>query len=417
MAGFFVSSRRFTLSPRLSTGESKVPLMPNFDIKDRSAVVGVGSSPYGRRLMRSQIDLGADAIINALADAGLKREDLDGLIVSFGSPIGVDVDTLAQVLGLNLRAHNQTWAHGRFTASCVQWAAMMVNAGLANVVGCLASVSFSGMRRPMMGGSGDREGTREGGGAQGQDPVYGMTSPGAGAALLARRYFERYGTNSRALAAVPVAFRKHASMNPGAIMREPFDIEDHQQSRYVCEPLHMLDYCLINDGAACVIVTTAERARDCKKAPVYISGMQALAAGREEFIWSYPGMGIAQQSVFEYEAELQPAYKMAGITPKDVDALFTYDAFSILPWIALERWGFCKPGEAAAFTQGGRIELGGELPINTNGGLLSEAHIMGWNHQVEIVRQLRGECGPRQIKDAEIIQWANVFGDSLIYHK
>jgi acetyl-CoA acetyltransferase len=367
--------------------------------------------------MRSPIDLACDALINALDDSGLKRDELDGLIVSFGSPIGADGDTLAQVLGLNLRAYNQTWAHGRFTASCIQWAAMIVNAGLANAVACLASVSFSGLRRPMMGGSGDREGAREAGGGHGEDPVYGMTSPGAGAALVARRYFERYGTDSRALAAVPVAFRKNASMNPIAIMREPFDIEDHQQSRFVCEPLHLLDYCLINDGAACVIVTTAEGARDCKKAPVYISGMQGLPGGHEEFIWAYPGLGVAQQSVFEYTAELQPVYKMAGVMPSDIDALFTYDAFSILAWIALERWGFCKPGEASAFTQNGRIEIGGDLPMNTNGGLLSEAHIMGWNHQVEMVRQLRGECGPRQIKNAEIIQWANAYGDSLIYHK
>jgi acetyl-CoA acetyltransferase len=388
----------------------------NFDIKDRSAIVGVGNSAYGRRLMRSPIDLAADAIANALDDAGLKRTDLDGLVVTFGSPIGADADTLAQVLGLNLRCYNQTWAHGRFTASAVQWAAMMVNAGLADAVACLASVSFSGMRRPTMGGGGDREGAREAGGGHGEDPVYGMTSPGAGAALVARRYFERYGTDSRALAAVPVAFRKHASMNPIAMMREPFDVETHQRSRFVCEPLHLLDYCLINDGAACVIVTTAERARDCKKRPVLISGMQGLPASREEFIWSYPGLGIAQQSVFDYQAELQPVYKMAGITPDDVDALFTYDAFSILAWMALERWGFCKPGEAAAFTQGGRIEVGGELPMNTNGGLLSEAHVMGWNHQVEIVRQLRGECGERQVKDARIIQWANAYGDSLIYH-
>jgi len=390
--------------------------MANFDLKDRSAIVGVGNSAYGRRLMRSPIDLAADAIANALDDAGLARKDLDGLIVSFGSPIGADGDTLAQVLGLNLRSYNQTWAHGRFTASCIQWAAMIVNAGLADAVACLASVSFSGMRRPMMGGGGDREGSREAGGGHGEDPVYGMTSPGAGAAMVARRYFERYGTNSRALAAVPVAFRKHASMNPIAMMREPFDVEAHQRSRYVCEPLHLLDYCLINDGAACVIVTTAERARDCKKRPVLISGMQGLPGSREEFIWSYPGLGIAQQSVFDYKAELHPVYKMAGITPADVDALFTYDAFSILAWIALERWGFCKPGEAPDFTQGGRIEVGGELPMNTNGGLLSESHVMAWNHQVEIVRQLRGECGPRQVKDARIIQWANAYGDSLIYH-
>ncbi len=390
--------------------------MANFDLKDRSAIVGVGNSAYGRRLMRSPIDLASDAIANALDDAGLLRKDLDGLIVSFGSPIGADGDTLAQVLGLNLRAYNQTWAHGRFTASCIQWAALLVNAGLADVVACLASVSFSGMRRPMMGGGGDREGGREAGGGHGEDPVYGMTSPGAGAAMVARRYFQRYGTNSRALAAVPIAFRKHASMNPIAMMREPFDVEEHQRSRYVCEPLHLLDYCLINDGAACVIVTTSERARDCRKRPVYISGMQGLPGSREEFIWAYPGLGVAQQSVFDYKTELQPVYKMARITPDDVDALFTYDAFSILAWIALERWGFCKPGEAPDFTQGGRIEVGGELPMNTNGGLLSEAHVMGWNHQVEIVRQLHGECGPRQVSDARIIQWANAYGDSLIYH-
>jgi acetyl-CoA acetyltransferase len=390
--------------------------MANFDLKDRSAIVGAGNSAYGRRLMRSPIDLASDAIANALDDAGLTREDLDGLIVSFGSPIGADGDTIAQVLGLNLRAYNQTWAHGRFTASCIQWAAMIVNAGLANAVACLASVSFSGIRRPMMGGGGDREGGREAGGGHGEDPVYGMTSPGAGAAMVARRYFERYGTNSCALAAVPIAFRKHAAMNPIAIMREPFGVEEHQRSRFVCEPLHLLDYCLINDGAACVIVTTAERARDCRKRPVLISGMQGLPASHEEFIWAYPGLGVAQQTVFDYKAELQPIYKMADITPDDVDALFTYDAFSILAWIALERWGFCKPGEAPGFTAGGRIEVGGALPMNTNGGLLSEAHVMAWNHQVEIVRQLRGECGPRQVKEASIIQWANAYGDSLIYH-
>jgi acetyl-CoA acetyltransferase len=391
--------------------------MPNFDLRDRAAIVGVGNSAFGRRLMRSPIDLACDAIANALADAGLARTDLDGLIVSFGSPIGADGDTLAQVLGLNLRTYNQTWAHGRFTASCIQWAAMIVNAGLANSVACMATVSFSGSRRPMMGGSGDREGSREAGGGHGEDPVYGMTSPGAGAALVARRYFERYGASSRQLAAVPVAFRKHAAMNPGAIMRDVFDIEDHQESRFVCEPLHLLDYCLINDGASCVIVSTAERARDCKKMPVYIGGMQGLPAGHEEFIWAYPGLGVAQQATFEYKTDLQSVYKMAGITPQEIDALFTYDAFSILAWIALERWGFCKPGEASAFTQNGRIELGGELPMNTNGGLLSEGHIMGWNHQVEIIRQLRGECGPRQIQNVETIQWANAYGDSLIYHR
>lgn len=392
--------------------------MAGWDFKDKAAIAGVGNSAYGRRLNRSAIDLATDAIRAALADAGMGRDDLDGLIVTFGSPIGADADTLAQVLGLKLRAYNQTWAHGRFTASAVQWAAMMVGAGMANAVACLASVSFSSaMRRPMMGGGGDREGAREAGGGHGEDPVYGMTSPGAGAALVAQRYFERYGASSRELAAVAVAFRRHASMNPAAIMREPITADDHQRSRFVCEPLHLLDYCLINDGAACVIVTSAERARDLRKPPVYIGGMQALPAGRHEFIWAYPGFGVGYQEISDYGAGEQPVYRMAGVAQHDVDVLFTYDAFSILVWMALERWGFCKPGEAAAFTQGGRIELGGALPINTNGGLLSEAHIMGWNHQVEAVRQLRGECGARQVRDAKVAQWANVYGDSLIYHR
>lgn len=390
--------------------------MANWNLKDKAAIAGAGNSPYGRRLMRSPIDLAADAIAAALDDAGLKRTELDGLIVSFGSPIGADGDTLAAMLGLKLRSCNQTWAHGRFTASCVQWAAMIVNAGFASAVACLASVSFSGVRRPMMGGASDKEGGREGGGSHAEDPVYGMTSPGAGAALVARRYFERYKTSSRDLAAVPVAMRKHASMNPLAIMREPFDIDDHQRSRFVCEPLHLLDYCLINDGAACVIVTTSERARDLRKPPVYIGGMQGLPAGNEEFIWAYPGLGVTQQSVFDYDAGVQPVYEMAEVAPKDIQAFYSYDAFSILPWIALERFGFCKPGEAPDFTRDGRIELGGALPMNTNGGLLSESHVMGWNHQVEIVRQLRGECGPRQVQGVKLIQWANAYGDSLIYH-
>jgi acetyl-CoA acetyltransferase len=391
--------------------------MSAWDLKDQAAVSGVGHSPYGKRLNRSTIDLAGEAIRNAVEDAGLTRDDLDGLIVSFGTPIGADADTLAYALGLKLRMYNQTWAHGRFTATCVQNAAMAVSAGLANHVACLASISFSGFRKPMMGGAGDNEGAREGGGGHGEDPVYGMTSPGAGAALVAQKYFHRYGATSRQLASVAVAFRKHASLNPAAIMREPITVEDHQNSRYVCEPLHLLDYCQINDGAACVIVSNSDRARDLRKRPVYISGMQGLPAGREEFIWAYPGFGTSQQEVFDYKPSLQPVYQMAGVTQKDMSAFFTYDAFAILVWTALERWGYCKPGEAAAFTQNGRIELGGALPINTNGGLISEAHIMGWNHQVEIVRQLRGECGPRQIANAQLIQWGNAYGDSLIYRR
>jgi len=391
--------------------------MADWELRDRTAVCGVGQSTYGRRLKRSAIDLAGEALRGAVTDAGLTKDDVDGLIVSFGTPLGADADTLAQVLGLKLRMYDQTWAHGRFTATCVQQAAMTVAAGLADVVACMASVSFSGLRRPRMGGSSDREGAREGGGGHGEDPVYGMTSPGAGAALVAQRYFETYGATSEQLASVPVTFREHAVLNPEAIMRAPLSVEEHQESRFVCEPLHLFDYCLMNDGAACILVTSAERAKDLAKPAVAISGMAGLPAGPHEFIWTHPGFGIAQQDEAPWDAGVHDVYHKAGVSRDDVDMLFTYDAFSILVWTALERWGYCAPGEAAAFTQEGRIGIGGELPMNTHGGLLSEAHIMGWNHQIELVRQLRGECGPRQVPGAEVAQWANAYGDSLIYRK
>ncbi|MFN0030013.1 MAG: thiolase C-terminal domain-containing protein [Acidimicrobiales bacterium] len=394
----------------------------------RTAICGVGQSAYGRRMGRSNIDLAADALEGALQDAGLTPADLDGMVVSFGTPGGADADTLAFALGLDLRFYSQTWGHGRFTATCIQQAAMAVASGMADVVACMASVSFSGVSRPgrqrrgrgtAVGGDRDAEGAREAGGGHGEDPVVGMTSPGAGAALAAQRYFARFGASSEQLAAVPVAFRKGANLNPAAIMQTPLSVAEHQESRYVCEPLRLFDYCLVNDGATCVLVTSAERARDMAQTPIELAAMLPLPVSRKEFIWAWPGLGVAQQE----DGQWQPGprenglYTAAGIDRADIDAFFTYDAFSFVVWPALERWGFCGMGEAAEFCQNGRIEIGGELPINTHGGLLSEAHVMAWNHQVEIVRQLRGQAGARQVPDARHIQWGNVYGDSILYRR
>ena len=391
-----------------------------------AAICGVGESPYARRSGRSAVDLGSEALRNALDDSGLAVNDLDGMVVSFGSPVGADADTLAFSLGLDLKFYSQTWAHGRFTATALQHAAMAVSSGMADVVACLASASFSGVSYPgkvkgrrgsAVGGDRDREGSREGGGGHGEDPVVGMTSPGAGAALVAQKYFDRFGATSEKLAAVPVAFRQGAMANPKAIMREPLTVDDHQSSRYVCEPLRLFDYCLVNDGAACVLVTSAERARDMAQPSVELAAMLPLPAGRHEFIWAWPGLGVAQQDegLWSPGAREDGLYQQASITRSDLDGFFTYDAFSVVVWLALERWGLCPVGEAHDFTQGGRIALGGELPVNTHGGLLSEAHAMGWNHQIEIVRQLRGQAGDRQIPEARHIQWGNVYGDSILY--
>ncbi|MBI2165684.1 MAG: hypothetical protein HYU29_04705 [Chloroflexi bacterium] len=390
--------------------------MASFDIKDKVAIVGVGHTKFGRSIDRHALDLIAEAMQNALDDCGLRKEDLDGLCSNFGWPASYDVDAMAETLGLNLNWYGQTWTHGRFCASVIQWASFVVHFGLANYVACVIG---QGAGPRMVGGAGDIEGRRETGGGHGESPHYGMTSPGAGAALAARRYFHRYGATPEQLAAVPIAFRKHASLNPNAIMRAPITREDYLNSRFVCEPLRLYDYCLVNDGGTCVIVTSADRAKHLKKPPVYIAGMQGIRTGRQEFIFGLPGLGVMQQEEFAYapKPEQLKIYQTSGLGPKDIGALYTYDAFSFLAWVALERFAFCGPGEAPSFTQGGQIELGGELPMNTNGGLMSEAHMSGWNHQIEIVRQLRGECGERQVKGLEVAMWANAYGDALIYRR
>ena len=387
-------------------------------IRDRTAVVGVGASPFHRREAQSPMRLAAQAFKAALDDAGFGRDDVDGLAINIGWPLGVDYDRFAESLGLRLSFAAQSWTHGRFVNTMLQHAVLAVSAGLARCVACVCAVSFIGERQ-ILGGPGDFEGTREEGGTHEENPVYGLTAPAAGAALSVQRYFALYGATSEQLAAVPIAFRRHAMLNPQALMRTPLTLADHQASRYVVEPLHLYDCCLVSDGAAVVLVTSSERARDGKKTPVLIGGLQGMRAGRDEFLFGLPGLGIGQQRAFRYtpDDEQLLAFRMAGVGQRDVDGLYTYDAFSPLVWFLLERFGFCGLGEAAGWTQGGRIELGGELPVNTSGGLLSEAHVSGWNSIVELVRQLRGECGERQVKDARVMQFATAWGDATIFHR
>ncbi len=386
-------------------------------IRDRTAIVGVGTSRFSKAATDTPMRLAAQAFKSALADGGVGRDEVDGLVINIGWPLGVDYDRFAEALGLRIRFADQSWTHGRFVGPTLQHAAMAVATGLARCVACVCGVSFI-QERGLLGGPGDFEGTREEGGTHEENPVYGLTAPAAGAALSAQRYFALYGATSAELGAVPIAFRKHAALNPAAIMRSPLTLEDHQASRFVVEPLHLFDCCLVSDGAAVVLVTSAERARDGARTPVFIAGMQGMRAGPDEFLFATPGLGIGQQREFRYTPteEQLSVYRMAGVTQKDVDALYTYDAFSPLVWFVLERFGFCGLGEAAAWTQKGRIELHGELPMNTSGGLLSEAHVSGWNSIAEIVRQLRGECGERQVRGARVMQWATAWGDSTIFH-
>jgi len=276
-----------------------------------------------------------------------------------------------------------------------------------------------GRKRRAFGQLADHEMWRQGLGPHGESPAYGAMGPVYGAAVAAQRYFHMYGGSNEDLAPIAVALRKHARLNPLAVRKDPMTIESYLKSRWIMEPLRLFDCCQNNDGGACIIVTSAERARDLKKPPVYISGMQGVHAGPQFHNLTLPGLGVAQQEVYKYKPTKEDlyAYEMAGITHKDVDALITYDAFSPLVLFGLERFGFCGPGEAREFVKDGRIELGGELPVNTSGGLLSEGHVVGWNLFIEAVNQLRHDCGARQVKDAEIIQYGSFLGESIIFRR
>jgi acetyl-CoA acetyltransferase len=226
---------------------------------------------------------------------------------------------------------------------------------------------------------------------------YGPPIPGF-YALIAQAHMHAYGTTSEQLAAVAVACRKHASLNPAAQMRQPITIDDVLNSKMIAHPLHLLDCSLVSDGGAAVIMTAAERAKDFKTRPVYMLG---VGEGH-----SHEHISQARSLTTSAAKEAgERAYAMAGLGPKDIDVAELYDCFTPVVIIELEDLGFCPKGEGGRFVEGSRIELGGELPLNTHGGLMSHCHP---GHPgslfsiTEAVHQLRGECGPRQVKDAEV---------------
>lgn len=379
-------------------------------MRDKTAVCGVGLT-LGNFQDKSALALSVEAYDLALEDAGLERKDVDGLIqLSFGN----DYDRFLEAVGSDVRYAYQGWSHGRFIAPMLQQAAMVVATGMAKAVAIV-----HGRRRRAFGQLADTEMWRQGLGPHGESPAYGAMGPVFGAAIAAQRYFHMYGGSGDDLAPIAMAFRKHAQLNPLACRTSPMSREDYLNSRWIVEPLRLFDCCQNNDGGACLIITSAERAKDCKKPPVYISGMQGVHAGPNFHNLTLPGLGVAQQEVFNYKPQKEDlyAYQMAGVTQKDIDFLITYDAFSPLVLFGLERFGFCGPGEAKDFIKDGRIELGGELPINTSGGLLSEGHVVGWNLFIEAIRQLRHECGPRQVKDAEICQYGSFLGETVIFRR
>lgn len=364
--------------------------MPHKDLSRAIAVAGVGTTRYGKLPEYDAYDLGVWALREALADCGLGFDDVDGLIVN---RIG-DYQRLAEMIGIDPRFATITPAQGRFSGNCVEMGCAVLAAGMADVV-ALVYGNDGSSAGDRYGGSGDSYGS---GGASPWFP-YGMTSPGAFHAMMARRHMGEYGTTPDQLGTVAMTFRQHAGLNPNAVMRTPYTLADYHASRYIAEPLHLFDYCLINDGGVAMVLTSAERARDLAQPPVYIAGFGQATALKDS---TYPPADYWAAPMGRVAAQLQA---MSGLGPADMDALMIYDNFTPTVLFSLEGFGYCKPGESGPWVMEGHLALGGRYPTNTNGGHLSESYMQGWALNVEAVRQLRGQCGERQVAGARHIQY------------
>jgi acetyl-CoA acetyltransferase len=228
---------------------------------------------------------------------------------------------------------------------------------------------------------------------------------------------ERYGATSDDLANIAVGVRLNASKNPMAVMGgKSLTTADYFEEPVLVEPFRRADYCLASEGATCLILTSSDRARELAQRPVRIAAGEGIHAGRDDYIlFARPGLGvgISAESTLGHDSA-RDVYGRAGITAGDVDALYIYDSFTSNVWMTLERFGFCAEGEAWSYIAETGIGLDSPLPVNSNGGLLSEAHLLGYGHLIEMARQLRGTAGARQITGAEVVQWATPRGDSLV---
>lgn len=357
-------------------------------MRDHVAIVGVGATPQGKLPGASPLGLQIDAVRLALADAGLDKRELDGLLTQPGTTApegGRNFLRLGEALGLAPTYTGSLSMGGATGLVLLQQAALAISSGVATTVACVFAdtARTGGSRFAAAYGWGDSWG------------IWGMFSAAANSAMTARRHMHEYGTTSRQMAEVAVACRRHATLNERAVMREPMSVEDHQASRMVVDPLRLYDCCLISDGGVAFIVTSLERARQLRPRPVRVLGVGQ--AHSPETISNPEWWYVPHQ-----QSAAEQAYRMAGVGPADIDVAQLYDNFTISVIVWLEHAGFCKRGEGGAFVEGGRIRLGGDLPVNTAGGNLSESYMQGWLHIVEGVRQLRGDCATRQVEGAEL---------------
>jgi acetyl-CoA acetyltransferase len=357
--------------------------MTDSSIRGSAAFVGAGLAGIGMAPGYSHLDLIGLAVRQALDDSGLKLSDIDGLFTSNMANI-LPTLSVGEYLGIQPAVAVGTNTGGNSFVDHALWAALALQSGLCNVaLICYGSNARTGKGTPP-------DPTL-------YEPRYNTREPISSYALAAARHMHQYGTTRAELAAVAVAARRWAQLNPMAFARDPLSIEDVLASRMICDPISVLDCCLVTDGAGAILMTRSDRAKDLRQKPVYLLGCATAQSHRQ--ISQMPDLTVTPA------AQSGPrAFTMAKLAPSDVDVLQLYDAFTINVILFLEDLGFCKKGEAAAFVASGAIAPGGSLPVNTNGGGLSCVHpgMYGIFTLIEAVTQLRGQGADRQIAGAEV---------------
>ena len=364
----------------------------------QTAIVGIGATEFSKNSGRTPMQLATECSLKACEDAGIEPSLINGISV-FSAEKNTEIE-VARNLGIpELTFFSMIHHAGGAPGGVIQQAAMAVDSGVADYV--LVYRAFN-----------ERSWHRFGTGVQGrhQSPEafdvsfswsspFGLLTPASWVAMYATRYMHQYGATSEDFGTIAVTDRKHAANNPAAFFyQKPITLEDHQNSRFIVEPLHLLDCCQESDGGQALIVTTLEKAKDLKQTPAVIAAAAQGVAKDQHMMKSYfreditgiPEMGVVAKQLWD----------ASGLGPKNIQTATIYDHFTPLALPQFEEFGFCERGEAKDFIKNGNIEIGGELPINTNGGQLGEAYIHGMNGIAEAVRQIRG-TSVNQVKDVE----------------
>lgn len=373
----------------------------------RAAIIGVGNTDYvgdWKKIRAGEIatdsyGYAARAFTSALADAGLTRDQIDGAVVGQST----SYERMCEIVGLNVR-----WGGQQDAGVAIIEACMAIQTGAANVVALIY-------------GNDQRSAGTQYGGAQAMGgnlflsyvyhTPWGLTSQGALYGLMMNRYCAETGFNSLDLGHIAVAQRKFAALNEGAIMRKEITLDDYAAAPFICEPLRLLDYCLVNDGGVALIIAEAGIARRLSSRPVYIEALGRYDINKGATSLEPRFYGFYHEA---HDAVREDVFGAAGLDLSDIDLFQVYDSFSAHVPLALEGYGYCRKGDVGRFLAEDGIGPDGKLPTNTSGGHLSESYMQGWNHQVEAVRQLRRQAGARQVEECRRVHYsADVAGNAI----